>query len=128
PDIVHLVTIKPYLYGGIAARLTAIPAVVSAVAGLGILFSQRTLGSSILQKLLLPLYRFAFGRWNHRIIFQNRDDLSTLRKFADLKDQKCVLIPGAGVDLNNYPYRPEPDFPPIISFASRLLRDKGVIE
>ena len=35
PDLVHLVTIKPYLYGGIAARIAKVPSVVSAVSGLG---------------------------------------------------------------------------------------------
>ena len=38
PDLVHVITIKPYLYGGIAARLAGVPSLVSAVAGLGILF------------------------------------------------------------------------------------------
>jgi UDP:flavonoid glycosyltransferase YjiC (YdhE family) len=38
PDIAHLVTIKPYLYGGIAAKMAKVPAVVSAVAGLGVVF------------------------------------------------------------------------------------------
>ena len=36
PDIVHLVTIKPYLYGGIISRLTFVPAVISAISGLGL--------------------------------------------------------------------------------------------
>src|SRR5699024_3483793 len=45
PDLVHLVTIKPYLYGGVAARLAGVPAVISAVAGLGILFSQQSFKS-----------------------------------------------------------------------------------
>ena len=39
PDIVHLVTIKPVLYGGIAARLVGVPGVVSAISGLGTVFS-----------------------------------------------------------------------------------------
>ena len=43
PSIVHLVTIKSYLYGGIAARLVGIPAVVSAVAGLGSMFVRHDL-------------------------------------------------------------------------------------
>ena len=128
PAIVHLVTIKPYLYGSIAARLANVPAVVSAVAGLGILFSQNNLKSLLLRVLLFPLFRFAFGHRNQSVIFQNRDDQAILHRFAGLSEQKSVLIRGAGVDLRRYPYMPEPDGVPVISLASRLLKDKGVVE
>ena len=43
PDIVHLITIKPYLYGGIISRLAGVPAVVSAVSGLGTIFISKNL-------------------------------------------------------------------------------------
>ena len=43
PDLVHLITIKPYLYGGIASRLLGVPSVVSAVSGLGTLFVHKIL-------------------------------------------------------------------------------------
>lgn len=128
PEVVHLVTIKPYLYGGIAARLAGVKAVVSAVAGLGVLFSQDTAKSKLLRAILYPLYRFAFGHSNQKVIFQNRDDMQLLRDFAGLTDQKTVLIRGAGVDLMSYPYCPEPEGEVVISLASRLLKDKGVDE
>lgn len=128
PDIVHLVTIKPYLYGGIAARMAGVAAVVSAVAGLGILFSKNSFRSRLLRATLYPLYRFAFGHHNQKVIFQNRDDMAILQRFAGLGERKSVLIRGAGVDLNRYPYKPEPEELPVISLASRLLKDKGVVE
>jgi len=43
-----------------------------------------------------------------------------------LKPEKAVLIRGAGVALNNCPLMPEPEGVPIVSFAARLLIDKGV--
>ena len=49
PDIVHLVTIKPYLYGGIIARLTKVPCLVSAISGLGTLFIQNDFKSRFLR-------------------------------------------------------------------------------
>lgn len=128
PSIVHLVTIKPYLYGGIAARWACVPAVVSAVAGLGILFSQDTFKSRLLRVLLYPFYRIAFGHPNQKVIFQNRDDMAFLQRFAGLTWPKSVLIRGAGVDLQQYPYKPEPTGVPVVSLASRLLKDKGVLE
>lgn len=128
PDIVHLVTIKPYLYGGVAARLAGVPAVVSAVAGLGILFSQDSFKNIILRSVLYPLYRFAFGHPQQKVIFQNRDDKALLQRFAHLPAEKTVLIRGAGVDLAAYPFLPEPEVEVVVCFASRLLKDKGVVE
>lgn len=128
PDIVHLVTIKPYLYGGVAARLAGVPSVVSAVAGLGILFSQDSFKNLTLRSILYPLYRFAFGHQQQKVIFQNRDDKALLQRFARLPEEKTVLIRGAGVDLAAYPFLPDPEGNVVISFASRLLKDKGVVE
>jgi len=128
PDLVHLVTIKPYLYGGIAARLAGVPAVVSAVAGLGILFSSSSLKNRVLRSILYPLYLFSFGHKNQAVIFQNPNDRNLLVDWGVLDVNKARLIRGAGVDLSAYPYLPEPEAVPIISFAARLLKDKGVVE
>lgn len=127
PDLVHLVTIKPYLYGGIAARLAGVPGVVSAVAGLGIAFSQSSLKTKLLRTVLYPLFRLAFGHNNQNVIFQNNDDKQALLDWINLPNNKTTVIRGAGADLNQYPYLPEPENnPPIIAFAARLLKDKGV--
>ena len=48
PDIAHLVTIKPYLYGGIISRLISVPCLVSAVSGLGTLFISDNLKTKVL--------------------------------------------------------------------------------
>lgn len=127
PDLVHLVTIKPYLYGGIAARLAGVPCVVSAVAGLGIVFSQSNLKAKLLRTILYPLFKFAFNHKNQNVIFQNRDDKQALVDWINLPEIKAAVIRGAGVDLNQYPYLPEPgNNPAVIAFAARLLKDKGV--
>ena len=80
PDIVHLVTIKPVLLGGMVARLLGVPALVSAVSGLGIVFSSTRLKYRFFKWVLRPLYYLAFNHKNQRIIFQNGDDL---RFFSD---------------------------------------------
>ena len=128
PDLVHLVTIKPYLYGGIAARLAGVPSVVSAVAGLGILFSGQGIKNKILRSILFPFYRIAFNHINQAVIFQNSNDRDLLVDWGVLRSDKARLIRGAGVDLKNYPFLPEPHGIPVISFAGRLLKDKGVEE
>lgn len=126
PDLVHLVTIKPVLLGGLAARLTGVPAIVSAVSGLGIVFSSNKLKFKFLRRLLYPFFRLAFMHKNQKIIFQNKNDLSSFLNLRLVLPNKSIIIPGSGVDLNEYKYLPEPNGVPTISLAARLLIDKGV--
>ena len=69
PDLVHLVTIKPYLYGGIVARLTKVPAVVSAISGLGFDFMSSGSKARFLRALLYPFYKFAFRHKKTNLLF-----------------------------------------------------------
>lgn len=129
PDLVHLVTIKPVLYGGIAARITKVPGVISAISGLGFLFVKRVgLRVSLLRYLVLFLYRLAMGHPNQQVIFQNPTDMSALIMAGGVGEDKTSLIRGSGVDLRDYHMVPEPAETPIIVMASRLLKDKGVHE
>ena len=126
PDIVHLVTIKPVLLGGIAARLAGVPVLVSAVSGLGIVFSSNNLKYKFLRQALYPFYYLAFGHKNQKVIFQNNNDLRSLLNWRVVSTRKSILIHGSGVDLDAYSYLPESKEIPVISFAARLLIDKGV--
>ena len=126
PDLVHLITIKPYLYGGMAARFAKVPSVVSAVAGLGILFSSDDPKYRFFRTILYPLFGMAFSHKNQRVIFQNKDDRNLLLGWGVISKEKPVMIRGSGVDLKLCPYLPEPEGIPIVSFAARLLIDKGV--
>ena len=128
PALVHLITIKPVLYGGIAARLAAVPSVVAAVSGLGFVFIAKGLKTSLIRAGVKSLYRLAFGKQNIRVIFQNPDDCMRFVKAGILNIRKTVLIRGSGVDLTNYPAKIESDGHPVVIMASRLLRDKGVRE
>lgn len=129
PTLVHLVTIKPVLYGGIAARLTKVPGVISAISGLGFLFVKRTgFMGNILRYLVLFLYRLSMGHPNQIVIFQNSIDISTLVGAGGVSRDKITLIHGSGVDLRDFPVIPEPDGIPVVVMASRLLKDKGVHE
>lgn len=126
PDLVHLVTIKPYLYGGIAARITGVPRVVSAVAGLGGMFNRNDWRRMLFRALLFPLYRLAFGHSNQRVIVQNQDDANLLIHWGVLDPRKVCLLRGSGVNLSEFTQLCEPKGIPTICFAGRLLRDKGV--
>ena len=127
PDIVHLITIKPYLYGGIVAKLLKIKSLVASVAGLGIVFSSNSIKYVLLRKVLYPFYKLAFSHNNQTVIFQNKEDKKYLLNFGVISSDKCSIIKGSGVDLNLFKNTLEIDNKPlIVSMASRLLVDKGV--
>ena len=129
PDLVHLVTIKPVLYGGIAAYITKIPGVVSAISGLGFLFVKRSnLKLRLLRYMVLYIYRLAMRNPNQVVIFQNPTDMEALITAGGVRKENTTLISGSGVDLQNYPMLPEKCSTPVVIMASRLLKDKGVYE
>jgi glycosyltransferase involved in cell wall biosynthesis len=128
PDVVHLVTIKPVLLGGLVARLAGVPAVVAAVSGLGFVFMAHGAKAAVRRWLVGGLYRVALGHRNLKVIFQNPDDRASLSKLAHLPDSKVAMIRGSGVDLAQYGHAPLPPGVPVVLLAARLLADKGVRE
>lgn len=128
PEVVHLVTIKPVLLGGISARLCGVPRVVAAISGLGFVFTAQGIRASIRRSLVSALYRLALARSGVCVVFQNGDDKSLLEQHAGIRAGQSVCIPGSGVDLAAWPVRPIPHGEPVVMMPARLLADKGVIE
>ncbi|MBV6272885.1 glycosyltransferase [Alcaligenaceae bacterium CGII-47] len=128
PDLVHAVTIKPVLYGGIACRLAGVPAFVAAISGLGYVFIRSGAGFNWLRWLTIQLYRRALGHRNSRVIFQNTSDRDVFIAARVIHAKQAVIIQGSGVDLERFSVHPLPTGPVVAVMASRLLRDKGVLE
>lgn len=128
PDLVHLVTIKPVLYGGLMSRLTGVEAVVAAVSGLGTVFVADSFIAKLRLMLVKTLYRAAFKHKNIMAIFQNPDDRNTVVELSGLAYRNTSLIRGSGVSLKNYAFKIEPFGRAIVVMAARLLVDKGVYE
>ena len=128
PDIVHLVTIKPYLYGGIAARFASIPNVVSAIAGLGSLFSSKYISFRVSLYALIPIFKFAFNHPNQTIIVQNLNDKRVLEKKKIITKNNVVLINGSGIKISKFNPNARKDINPTIVMASRLIKEKGIYE
>lgn len=125
PDIVHNVTVKPVLYGTLAARITGVPRVVNAISGLGYLFT----GDRPLRRILgVFLYRLLMRHSSMRVILQNQDDLLLFRQFRLAPENTLRLIRGSGVDTDRYSPQPRPEGPPIVMQVSRMVGDKGVRE
>ncbi len=129
PDLVHHVTIKPVLYGTVAARLAGVAGVVNAVPGMGFVFTRRGNRARIRRWLVFQLYRFAMSHPNMRVIFQNREDRGAFLSNSLVEREQVVLIRGSGVDLEAFEATPEPQTNEIVFvLIARMLRDKGVGE
>lgn len=128
PDLVHHVTIKPVLYGGLAARLVKVPAVVHAVPGLGHVFVDKDFMTSLLRAVVKRIYRLSFAHPHLKVIFQNPDDRSLLERAQLVKPSDALLIRGSGVDLNVFTPQPESEGEPVVILAARMLWAKGVGE
>ena len=129
PDIVHHVTIKPVMYGTIAARRPQVEAVVNAVPGMGFVFTRRGPIASVRRAIVNVAYRFALVHKNMRVIFQNTDDLRGFIGHALVRKENAVLIRGSGVDLNEFGSTDEPANTPVtFLLVGRMLCDKGVRE
>ncbi|SNT69275.1 glycosyltransferase family 4 protein [Psychrobacter sp. LV10R520-6] len=129
PDVLHLVTIKPVLYGGIAARFVSVKKVVAAVSGLGTLFLAEGVKAQLKRKLGTWLYRLALRTKKTTVIFQNPDDKKMFIDLKAVKPEQTVLIRGSGIDLSAFRFFPENlTDKPVVTFAARLLFDKGLTE
>lgn len=128
PDIVHLVTIKAVIYGGLAARLTKIKALVAAISGLGSVFTANGYTAILTRRLVILFYRLALKHPNQTVVFQNNNDRSILIEVRAVLPEQTILVTGSGIDLNEYVHLPEPNGIPVIVFASRLLKEKGLLD
>ncbi|MEL0585621.1 MAG: glycosyltransferase family 4 protein [Candidatus Thiodiazotropha sp. (ex. Lucinoma kazani)] len=128
PMLVHHVTIKPVLYGTLAARLANVSAVVNAISGLGFVFLAQGRFSSVARSAVLTSYRWLFSRKRLWVIVQNRDDYDYLLDQECLSQEKIELIRGSGVDTEHFVMRPELANEPLVVLPARMLWDKGVGE
>ncbi len=127
PDYFLGYTVKPIIYGSIAARLARVKKIFSIVEGLGFLFANSREKNGLLIALAKQLYRVALS-FSQKIFFLNPDDINDMYAAGVLTDRnKAVLLNGIGVDLQHYT---PCAYPMEISFLmiARLLRDKGVSE
>ena len=128
PDLVHHVALKPILYGGIAAKLAGVPAVVNAVAGMGFVFISESLFARMVRPFIICAQSALMNRHNTHTILQNPDDEALYTETFGVARQRITIIPGAGVDIDEFSVTPEPEGTPIAVCVSRMLRDKGIYE
>lgn len=131
PDIIHCVSPKGVLYGGIAARLIGVKGVVLAISGMGYAFTASE-KRSILRSLIKTAYqttaRISFGHPNVHVIVQNKDDEQCVITNGLALKKDVVLIPGSGVSLKDFVGCSAEKKERIVLFPARMIRDKGVVE
>ncbi|MFH1153160.1 MAG: glycosyltransferase family 4 protein [Pseudomonadota bacterium] len=127
PDLVLSYTVKPVIYGSLAAWLAGVPARFSLVEGLGYVFTGLNRDRFFLRTVISFLYAVSL-RLNRKVFFLNAHDLDYFLGHRILPGRQAgVLLRGIGIDL--YDYFPAP-LPVGISFlfAARLIEDKGIVE
>jgi glycosyltransferase involved in cell wall biosynthesis len=126
PDIIHSVTVKPNLYGGIIASLLSIPLVAS-ITGLGITFSSRKSKHRLAKRFILVWYGIIGSFPRNYFIFENNTDRDLFISKQILPSSRALKIGGAGVDVSLYVPRPEPHTRKFhVLFAARLIKEKGL--
>ncbi len=127
PQVIHNVTVKPVVYGTLAARAAGVPGIVNAVSGLGYSFAGVN-SRRFISSLVKGAYRFALKRPGLKIIFQNEDDIEMFVRAGLIDRRQSVLIRGSGVDLDVFSAEEELEGDPVVVMPARMLRDKGVLE
>lgn len=123
PDIILHYTIKPNVYGTLAASLLRIPT-INNVCGLGTVFLKNNLVSAF----AMMLYKVAF-RFPRKVFFQNPDDLALFLNKNLIPAKSADLIPGSGIDLSHFTpteFKRNDTFTFLL--ISRLITDKGIME
>ena len=127
PDVIFSYTIKPVIYGSIAARITNIPNIVSLITGLGFSSGSATTRQKIANEVSRFLYKISL-KVNSVIFFQNPDDRLFFIK-NNLLNNKAVIVNGSGVDLVKFSFKPILKNKTLnFLLIARLIRDKGIFE
>lgn len=123
PDLVLTYTIKPNIYGGLACRMAHIPYAVN-ITGLGSAIEN----GGWLKKFVLALYKPAL-KGARVVFFENAGNRDTLAATGVVPKGRDVVLNGAGVNLEDYPYQPYPQEGAVrFFFVGRVMHEKGVDE
>ena len=128
PQAMLAYTVKPVIFGGIAAALARVPRRCAWITGLGFAFSEGSgLKKRLIRFVMTVLYRVSLRRYN-AVLFQNNDDQTLFRELGLVGAQQRVEVTaGSGIDTERYQVTDLPTAP-VFLMAARLLRDKGVAE
>ena len=124
PDLVHQVAFWPSIVGSLAANGLATRR-ISALAGMGYVFTSNTPKAWMVRTLLRPFLRHLLSGPHAAVLVQNPDDYAAMQALGIRRD-RIFVIPGSGVDTDTLRPLPEPPPPIVMAYVGRLLDDKGL--
>ena len=126
PELVFEYTIKPVIYGSLAARACGIKRIYPMVTGLGRVYASESLKTKAVRMVTKILYKTAFLGCS-KVIFQNPDDVQEFVDGHYLPSNKCVVVNGSGVNMQRF-YRSDIPEKPVFLMVSRIIKEKGILE
>lgn len=126
PDMVFSYTIKPVVYGSMAAGMAGVKRIVAMVTGLGRVYTSDNLKTKAVRRITKTLYKRAFSSCD-KVIFQNKDDIRELVSDHYLPEEKTALVNGSGVNMERF-RRSELPETPVFLMVGRVIKEKGVAE
>lgn len=126
PDIVFSYTVKPVIYGSLAAASGGVGHIYGMVTGLGRAYSASGAKARLVRAVTKRLYRRSLKKCD-KVIFQNPDDAAQLVGMGCLDENKTELVNGSGVNMERFSKAPLPD-ETVFLMVSRIIREKGVLE
>lgn len=126
PDATLGYTIKPAIYGAMAAKLAGVKSRTSMITGAGYLFTAKTIKARLTGIIGKTLYNMGLACANH-VIFQNEDDLNEFTSMHLVNKKKCAVVNGSGVNMQHFALADLPE-KPVFFMLSRALYSKGVQE
>lgn len=126
PDIIFTFMLKPNIFGVRAAKKARIKKIFSMVEGAGDVFINNNIKWKIIRMVVCKMYRKSFRNVN-KVFFLNNDDKSEFIARKLVKENQCEVIPGIGVDLDHFTYKPIKNYRTFLMVA-RMLKTKGIFE
>jgi len=126
PDIVFTFMLKPNIFGVRAAKKAGVKKIFSMVEGVGDVFINNGIKWKLIRVFVCKMYRKSFKSAD-KVFFLNNDDKSEFIERKLVKPEQCEVIPGIGVDLEHFAYKPLKNHNTFLMIA-RMLKTKGVTE
>ena len=128
PNILHLISLKPSIFGGLISFISPVKNIVISITGLGSMFLSKNLFGKFRENIFNLLLRIIFLHNKLIVILQNKSDEKYLLKKTNLRKEKVKIIRGSGVDLNKFKFSKLPKKNINIVMISRIIADKGIRE
>ena len=126
PDVLHLISLKNCLLGGVLARTERVPAVLCAITGLGTLFVEDRALYRVLRPAVMMILRLVLRHRNSVLALENPDDERFFVENNIVPANRTRVIPGTGVAPDWITPAARPTGTPIILCVSRMIRSKGI--